>query len=447
MWASRLGTVAIFLSEDDMALAKIEKLTKKQEDSLVRYRNEWLAYGRSCDPADRKTCKRVFSEMYKSLGHKEPYIWWCDGPAVGSMVRTVLKSNNLRDNLRDNLRANLWDNLRANLWANLGDNLGANLRDNLRANLRANLGDNLGANLRDNLRDNLRANLWDNLGANLRANLWDNLRANLGDNLGANLGANLRDNLRDNLRANLRANLWDNLWDNLGDNLGANLRDNLRDNLWANISWYFWGQHECYWPVYYNWPHHQLRPMHNEEQVKKLTWWLELSKSCGWWEPFKGIVFVCERPERQLVDERGRLHCQDGPAILCRDGWPVHAVHGIRVPGDIVEDRSSVTIGRIEEEKNAEVRRVMIEMYGFDSYIKDAKIKQIQHDDFGRLYRKEIQGEPAMQFVRVVNSTAEPDGSFKEYCIPVRNTVKTAHEAVASSFGIDVASYAPSFES
>ena len=351
MWASRLGTVAIFLSEDDMALAKIEKLTKKQEDSLVRYRNEWLAYGRSCDPADRKTCKRVFSEMYKSLGHKEPYIWWCDGPAVGSMVRTVLKSNNLRDNLRDNLRANLWDNL----------------------------------------------------------------RANLGDNLGANLG--------------------------------ANLRDNLRDNLWANISWYFWGQHECYWPVYYNWPHHQLRPMHNEEQVKKLTWWLELSKSCGWWEPFKGIVFVCERPERQLVDERGRLHCQDGPAILCRDGWPVHAVHGIRVPGDIVEDRSSVTIGRIEEEKNAEVRRVMIEMYGFDSYIKDAKIKQIQHDDFGRLYRKEIQGEPAMQFVRVVNSTAEPDGSFKEYCIPVRNTVKTAHEAVASSFGIDVASYAPSFES
>lgn len=89
----------------------------------------------------------------------------------------------------------------------------------------------------------------------------------------------------------------------------------------------------------------------------------------------------------------------------------------------------------------------MIELYGFERYLIDAKIKQIQHDDFGRLYRKEIQGEPAMQFVRVVNSTPEPDGSYREYCLPVRSTVKTAHEAVAKSFGLETATYNPSFES
>lgn len=136
-----------------------------------------------------------------------------------------------------------------------------------------------------------------------------------------------------------------------------------------------------------------------------------------------------------------------GPAILCRDGWPVYAIHGIRVPEYVVERPHEITTAAIDGEKNAEVRRVLIERFGFDRYLREAKVKQIQQDDFGRLYRKEVEGEPAMQFVRVVNSTAEPDGTFKEYCLPTRNTVKTAHEAVAQSFGLTIDQYSPHFES
>ena len=101
----------------------------------------------------------------------------------------------------------------------------------------------------------------------------------------------------------------------------------------------------------------------------------------------------------------------------------------------------------IDAATNAEIRRVMISRFGFDRYLKESGAVLMQHDDFGRLYRKEIPGEPVMQFVRVVNSTPEPDGTNKEYVLPVRNTVKTAHEAVASSFEISVESYNPSFES
>jgi hypothetical protein len=125
----------------------------------------------------------------------------------------------------------------------------------------------------------------------------------------------------------------------------------------------------------------------------------------------------------------------------------VYAINGVRVSADVVEKPELITINRIDNEKNAEVRRVMISRYGFDRYLNDAKVIQIQHDDFGRLYRKEVPGEPAMQFVRVVNSTAEPDGSFREYVLPCRNTVKSAHEAVAQSFELEVSSYSPSFES
>ena len=342
---------------------KIKKLTAAQQKALVAYCDEWLRIGRCTEPSDRPAAEAVWKEMYVAIGEEPPYIWWCDGPAVGSIVRTVLKSANLGDNLRANLGANLWTNLGANLWTNL------------------------------------EANLWTNLEDNLVANLWTNLRANLGDNLGDNLG------------------------------------------------WSFLGSHESAWSAFYNWTHEALRPMHDREQSKKLSWWLTLARSTGWWHCHKGIVFACERPAKQQVDDRGRLHCTDGPALLCRDGWPVHAIHGIRVPSDIIEQPTSLTLARINTEKNAEVRRVMIERFGFDRYLRDGQIQEVQRDDFGRLYRKQVGTEPAMQFVRVVNSTPEPDGTCKEYVLPVRNTVRTAHEAVASSFGLDTATYNPSFQS
>ena len=64
---------------------------------------------------------------------------------------------------------------------------------------------------------------------------------------------------------------------------------------------------------------------------QKLGLWLVLSEHAGWWEPYENVVMACEPPVIQKTDAAGRLHCDDGPAILCRDGWPVYAWHGVRV--------------------------------------------------------------------------------------------------------------------
>lgn len=155
-------------------------------------------------------------------------------------------------------------------------------------------------------------------------------------------------------------------------NLAANLRANLAANLAANLNWSFWGQHECYWQAWAMFAHLYLRPMHTEDQIRTLTLWLYLSESCGWWQPFRGICFICERPERQLTDADGRLHCENGPAILCRDGWPVYAWHNVRVPAQVIEAPESLTAEQITKEENAEVRRVMLERFGFERFVRDA---------------------------------------------------------------------------
>ena len=156
-----------------------------------------------------------------------------------------------------------------------------------------------------------------------------------------------------------------------------------------------------------------------------------------WWYPHSDFIIACERPtviKRELVNHnvpRGwgshRLHSLDGPAVGFRDGWGVYAVHGVRVPADIIEDNSSITVARIESETNAEVRRVMIDLYkggrdaggGPGAYLADSGATII-HEDLDplgatrRLLRKEVPDDEPIVMIDVQNSTQEPDGSFND---------------------------------
>lgn len=68
---------------------------------------------------------------------------------------------------------------------------------------------------------------------------------------------------------------------------------------------------------------------------------------------------------------------------------------------------------------------------------------KVHEDDCGELYRKELAGDEPLVMVRVVNSTPEPDGSFKRYMLRVPPTVQTAREAVAWTFDMPPEQYRP----
>lgn len=91
---------------------------------------------------------------------------------------------------------------------------------------------------------------------------------------------------------------------------------------------------------------------------------LLLLAGAGWWWPFSGACIITERPSEVHCDDAGRLHNSTGAALLYPDRWGVYAVHGVRVPADVIEHPESITAARIQAESDAEVRRVMIERYG-----------------------------------------------------------------------------------
>ena len=192
------------------------------------------------------------------------------------------------------------------------------------------------------------------------------------------------------------------------------------------------------------------------------------------------FCMVSDFPAQIHRDEQNRLHNANGPSIEWRDGWKLYHIHGVPVTRQIVEEPQTLAVNQIDEEGNAEVRRVMIERLGAEHYLTKSNSKPISRDAYGVLYRREALGDEPFVAVKILNSTPEPDGElaeeqavaifgkeavqkrldamrlvghfvpksprFKTYMLRVPPTMASAHEAVAWTFGKTKQTYKPRIE-
>jgi len=166
-------------------------------------------------------------------------------------------------------------------------------------------------------------------------------------------------------------------------------------------------------------------------------------------------VIAVPRPAIHVEGER--LHRLDGPAVEWPNGTKYYFWRGLQVTEDIILRPDAITPTRIDGEHNAELRRVLLERYGVDRYMRESGAKEIHRDRFGVLLRKEMPGDEPIVMVQVVNSTPEPDGASKIYMLRVHPELRpmldggefgepqemTAHAAVASTFGLRAEQYDP----
>jgi hypothetical protein len=158
-------------------------------------------------------------------------------------------------------------------------------------------------------------------------------------------------------------------------------------------------------------------------------------QSACWWYAHRDFVMVCERPAAIHLEPTGRggpaplgthrLHHGSGPALAWPGGWGMYAVHGVAVPGWIVEQPQTITVLDIERQRNAEVRRVMLDAYGWTRFMAHCGAEVVDqvpmdHGIVGlrgaRLLRKVLPGEPEpLVYLDMLNSTPEADGSHRHY--------------------------------
>lgn len=172
----------------------------------------------------------------------------------------------------------------------------------------------------------------------------------------------------------------------------------------------------------------------------------------NWVGSVNGDTVWVKNPEADFafVDANGRAHHSTRPAVVLTDGRAMYFWHGVHVPDYVVREPELITPRAIEEQGNQEVRRVMMERYGgIQKYIENCGAKLVETDAFGELYEKDFAPDATwekLRFVKVKNSTAEPDGTFRDYFLRVPPNAKTPREGIAWTFNMAAKDYAPGVE-
>jgi hypothetical protein len=288
----------------------------------------------------------------------------------------------------------------------------------------------------ENVESNVESNVWSNVESNVWSNVWSNVESNV---------SNVRSNVESNVESNVWSNVESNVWSNVESNVESNVWSNVESNVWSGIRNYRSGQFWASWFAYVTffrdvcgWENQTLDAFALDEA---------LGLNCGWVWWHDDVVAISDRPHRLRRDNVGRLHNDSGAAIEYRDGWGVCAWHGYRLPEThewIVRDRDKLSATAIDNEGNAELRRIMLEAFGFDRYLGERGAKEIAvdtcHGRPRRLLDITVKGE-TVRVIEVENGSLEPDGTRRKFVLgaarhPItRELPKTPHEAIAWSYG------------
>lgn len=148
----------------------------------------------------------------------------------------------------------------------------------------------------------------------------------------------------------------------------------------------------------------EMRCLSSDVDCHGLPLLMDYIRHCGWCWPFADFCIISERPD---------------------------ALFQLR---------------EIETETNIEVRRLMIDLYGLGRYLSEIGARLVHKDEYGELYRRLQLDDEDLVVVKVINSTPEPDGTFKEYFLRVPPSTIRARQGVAWSFGLDETDYKPAIE-
>jgi hypothetical protein len=388
---------------------KIDSLTCDQEKLLANQINYWLRLAHSNEPLDRPAATRAICAMYEALGKPRPAVLFFSSPMMCVLGWGALRA--LREPRSQ---------LEAQLWSQLQSQLGSQLQSQLQSQLESQLGSGLGSGLELALRSELmlqRSELESQLRQRLESQLALQLRSQLRSQLVSALGSQLEAQLASQVWSQLASQVWSQLasqrWSQTLSQLASQLRSQLNG---LAGSWL------CGWNVYYDFCA-RIGVTYTQQQEALLRLWTVQSQQCHWWFPYEGTVLASDRPRVLTVDSSGRLHNERGPALEYSDGYALYAWHGLRVERELIME--PIAIEQITVASNAELRRVMIERYGWRRYVIDSGAQVIDHvpDTHelpglrgARLLRMELPGEPEpIIYLDMINSTPEPDGTFKHY--------------------------------
>lgn len=196
----------------------------------------------------------------------------------------------------------------------------------------------------------------------------------------------------------------------------------LREAGVTNHSTGLWGSMDLYWLARFK-VARDLGVTYDQKDNDELDDLLVIAQAGMWWA--YEDVLVMDTPLTLLIDELGNLHCDDGPAVEYRNGEKIWMIHGHEVPELVVMHPESITVAMIDGERNAEIKRIMVERFGAGKYATEKGVT-ILHKDEGKngMPRLLVQDSDRNKWL-----VGTDGGTGRIYWMPVFVEAKTCEQA------------------
>lgn len=392
----------------------LTKLTAEQEALIPVVREEWISVGLQAAPADRRAAEAGVADAYRAAGLGPPRIFiWLDSPLAGAIGTTFLhrlftrmSGDHVRGRVCGQVRHQVQDQVRREIWGQARGQVQGQVRDRVLqvwGQVQDQVGRQVENQARERFLDDVRDKVWGQVRGQVRG--------------------------PSQVRDRFMGQVWHQAW-------GRVFRGQVR----AHVGQGLLGQPDA---GFLAWCDYWIRVgVKGSERAQGL---INVARNAGWWWPLPGAVVLTERPRCVHLDDSGRLHAESGPAIVYPDGFDVYAWHGMHASRELIEE--PIRLEQIKLESNAELRRMMIERYGLERYLRDTGAELVHEDECGKLWRAPLPGDEDLVMVEVLNWTPEPNGEFHTYFLRVLPTTRRAREGVAWTFDIPEAEYLPIVQS
>ncbi|MFQ4143472.1 DUF6745 domain-containing protein [Chlorogloeopsis sp. ULAP02] len=355
----------------------LDQLTPEQENLILFYRQKWRKIALSTERINRQQATKAVKEIYKLCNLDEPEVIFCESP-YEAMSKTLPKLEHLI--------------LQPLNWIFLQLRLGVLKFFSVQRQIHI---DNLALRRSSDIHTHIQTTLYFKFISQMKY-IAQQLKIDLADTIELQIDTNITE-------------LYHQLTEQLGEKYDSNFIP--AASFCSYCSWLdFWSS-----------------ALHYKGDQKLLHIFKLVAESCGWIFPYQRVAVVCDRPTNIRFDNQNRLHAEGEPAIQFADGYSLYAHHGVTLPekyGKLHPHQWQSSW--LLEEKNAELRRVLIQGIGYARIIE--QLQAIELDSYQEYTLLKIENEVDVEAIYLLKMTCPSTGFIHVLRVPP--DIKSAREAI-----------------
>jgi hypothetical protein len=222
---------------------------------------------------------------------------------------------------------------------------------------------------------------------------------------------------------------------NKGDIIPREIIDDIASKIKVTSHGYNIGNINAYWVGYLQFGEKVLNIKYDYKEYDPdiLNVWQRVIEKVGYFMAFEEYCIIMNRPKEVHFDENRELHNEDGTAISFRRGneCDVFAINGVRVPKQVIVEPETITLDQVLNEENAEIKRIMMDVYGMGRYLEETKASILDMDTtFTHIRGEGTMTRALMEDAEKRRYLVSTDGSTSRcYWMQVPNEVSTCVEA------------------